>query len=775
MTSIYGSPEQFKEQIHALHCLRQDVRGCADDPTGRDIVYRYYGQLDLLELRIPVHEHGCRVLFEWTDTYSSENMSQYSLAFEKASVLFNLASIYSHIARDADDIKVAYASLQASAGIFQFIVENFLHAPSKDLQQETGRALAKLMLAQAQEVFLTKQLQDSEAKPLLLAKLSKGASTMYKDSSEALQAVYDSKQWGPASWPKYCTAKSKYYEAVAADYYAKSLELKGKYGEALAYLQASLSGLKEAIKSLSLLSLFQGTTIEGTGNTSGVLETQTLFKNYSEAVKHKFDTLEKDNDFIYHSTVPNASTLAPIPALEASKPTSMNGLYKENENISKIIGKDLFSNIVPVSVHEKASLYSEEKANLIRHVGESVDIADEELTSALEHLNLPEMLNVVKNQKKGLEKIEVPDQVLRWNDEVSKSEPISTSLSNLDSIRGDVLKIISDAEGLVSDETRAWSDAKARYGPRWVQVAPERYAADILDETRAIKDLLLSGKVSDEKLASLSSQFKPEIDTLRNKDQLGALFSVKPTSSQPESLLDIDDTSESAIDSGILNVESVLNKLRKLSKERRMAFSEFKGKVHNDDITGLLVLNAKVSNIEKTLFPSELAKFDPYKTRIDDASRRQEELLNVLKDSWKSLLSNRAIQDRVSQTSALNEKRSKETEKLGAAYSAFKTCTDGFSKGMSFYLSLRDRANESANKATQFVNQRRSDREVLMRQLDQSPVSQEDLRLQLSGLSMGQQNNQYGYPANGSDSYGQRPYQPETRDYYSPPALPPKR
>lgn len=65
LTGIYGSADQFGEEISSLQHLRQDVRGSAPDTTGRDIVYRYYGQLELLDLRIPVHDHACKVAFTW--------------------------------------------------------------------------------------------------------------------------------------------------------------------------------------------------------------------------------------------------------------------------------------------------------------------------------------------------------------------------------------------------------------------------------------------------------------------------------------------------------------------------------------------------------------------------------------------------------------------------------------------------------------------------------------------------------------------------------------
>lgn len=42
------------------------MRGAGkDSASGRDLLYRYYGQLELLDLRFPVEERGVRVSFTW--------------------------------------------------------------------------------------------------------------------------------------------------------------------------------------------------------------------------------------------------------------------------------------------------------------------------------------------------------------------------------------------------------------------------------------------------------------------------------------------------------------------------------------------------------------------------------------------------------------------------------------------------------------------------------------------------------------------------------------
>ena len=58
-------PEKYSEEAYTLNRLRQDTRGAGKDLTGRDLLYRYFGQLELLDLRFPVDERNVKVLFNW--------------------------------------------------------------------------------------------------------------------------------------------------------------------------------------------------------------------------------------------------------------------------------------------------------------------------------------------------------------------------------------------------------------------------------------------------------------------------------------------------------------------------------------------------------------------------------------------------------------------------------------------------------------------------------------------------------------------------------------
>ena len=125
------------------------------------------------------------------DAFTHKPTAQYSLAYEKASIIFNISAVLSCHAANQDrhedvGLKTAYHSFQAAAGMFTYINENFQHPPSTDLSRETVKTLIAIMLAQGQEVFLEKQIADGK-KYGLLAKLASQAAYLHSQAIEGVQ------------------------------------------------------------------------------------------------------------------------------------------------------------------------------------------------------------------------------------------------------------------------------------------------------------------------------------------------------------------------------------------------------------------------------------------------------------------------------------------------------------------------------------------------------------------------------------------------------------
>ena len=105
------------------------------------------------------------------DSLTGVPSSQRTVAFEKASVLFNVGALYTQIGTRQDrssakGLDAAVDNFLRSAGTFQYILENFTNAPSMDLSPGSLEFLVHLMCAQARECLLEKgQLTLKAKKP----------------------------------------------------------------------------------------------------------------------------------------------------------------------------------------------------------------------------------------------------------------------------------------------------------------------------------------------------------------------------------------------------------------------------------------------------------------------------------------------------------------------------------------------------------------------------------------------------------------------------------
>lgn len=149
------------------------------DDTAASLLTKYFGQLELLELRFP----EIRVSFPWRDAFTSKLTTQTSMAFEKASIIYQIAATHSCIASaqnrsDPEGLKRAYHYFRTCAGMLTYINDNFLHAPSTDLSKEVVKFLVGITLAQANETFYETCI-DQRKPPGLVSKIASHTAFLY--------------------------------------------------------------------------------------------------------------------------------------------------------------------------------------------------------------------------------------------------------------------------------------------------------------------------------------------------------------------------------------------------------------------------------------------------------------------------------------------------------------------------------------------------------------------------------------------------------------------
>ena len=143
------------------------------------------------------------------DSLTGVPCTQKTVAFEKASVLFNIGGLYTQIGTRQDrstyeGLDCAVDNFLRAAGTFQFIQENFSNAPSSDLGTDCLKMLVQLMLGQARECLFEKTVmgfQDGNDLYLCLD-LGQEAAHVSTTYHKALQTIVDSsvKECMPYFW-----------------------------------------------------------------------------------------------------------------------------------------------------------------------------------------------------------------------------------------------------------------------------------------------------------------------------------------------------------------------------------------------------------------------------------------------------------------------------------------------------------------------------------------------------------------------------------------------
>ncbi|ORX93428.1 BRO1-domain-containing protein [Basidiobolus meristosporus CBS 931.73] len=764
-SNYQDDPEKYLEEVNTINKLRQDMRGAGKDTTGRDLLYRYYGQLELLDLRFPVDENNIKISFTWCDSFTGKATSQFSLAYEKACTIFNMASTLSAIASsqarsDPEGLKQAFNNFQASAGMFTYINENFLHAPSTDLSRDIVKILSQLMLSQAQECFLEKSLSEKK-KDALLAKLASQASWSYGSIVDAMNegvAKTALSRW----WYTLCQmvmakeiivqAKQKHYQAMAQYQKALACEAENKYGEVVARLTYAETNAKEAVKLANTFA--NGFTPSLTSiPPDAATALQDITKSSQTIISEKLLSATKDNDLVYHDTIPNVDVLQPIDKLNAVKPIPISELYGPNE-IQKVIGVDIFQRLIPLSVHESASLYSEEKSKILRKETEKVDLANGELDAALSFMQLPQSIEKFKNSNSNGDKFisslaQSTPEVKEWARMISQEENergmVGELVATLEGLRGKAKEILDDVTVSLDQEQRDHEAMRVKFGDLWTQTSSSTLTASFRQDIRTHREALDKAITSDRSLISRFEELHASIEVLRqgeHSDRLEQMFAEAVSSAtgsgsgrgvnSVESSLP-DNGADNGIEDNIVNIENCIERLRQFRKERQETLDDLKNKIQDDDISHLLILNKKSPNVESQLFATELEKFKGHQNRIAVTVQHQQATVQELSGYFKALMEG-AEAKRVQRIwDNAEAKRDEVINKLRLAANGYLDIKNGVRKGIQFYADLHDILMDLNASARRMVYDREQERQSLLQSIEgnQTERGHQALREQL--------------------------------------------
>lgn len=645
-----------------LDHLRNNANGELAPPSLSEQNLRYYSFLEHLYLRLGSKGSRLKMDFTWYDAeYSSaqkgSKYTQHTLAFEKSCTLFNIAVIYTQIAKEkiSDGYKSSIANLTRAFSCFEFLSENFLNSPSVDLQSENTRLLANVCHAEAQELFLLKLLNDqvSPKQYTLISKLARSTCNLYQKCHDFMEGTEeDPLTYGEPKWKTTITCKLHFYKSLSAYYHGLHMEEEHSIGEAIAFLNFSVQQLLSSLPFKTWLLEFID------------------FDGFKETLEKKQKELVKDNDYIYHENVPAVVQIDSIKALDAIKPPSWEKILEPYMESVADKCDALYKGIIPLDVYEKESIYSEEKATLLRKEIEETDTTNLEYSSFIEFTNLSRLLSDLEKQfnsgnissNKDTQGQLIRDQIQAWCKFIQTNEfrNIEEQMNKIVSKRKQILEILP---ALPSDQK---------------------------ENVTKLKSSLVAASNSDEKLFASVKPHIAEINLLNDSEKIRRkLDEFDRNMSAEPSLLDIDDTKNDNILDLLKQVKGHAEDLRTLKEERSRNLSELRDKINNDDITKLLILNKGKSEAElKKIFESELEKFEPLSTRIEATIYKQSSMIDAIKAKLDEIFHLSNFKNESSEEEELSKNRKIFFDRLQDAVKAFSVFASDLPKGIEFYNSL---------------------------------------------------------------------------------------
>ncbi|XP_039651340.1 rhophilin-2 isoform X2 [Perca fluviatilis] len=221
----------FEDEIADLMDLRQACRTPSRDEAGVELLAKYFSHLPLMESRFFSPSRQTGIFFTWYDSFTGVPLCQQNLSLEKASVLFNMAALYSQIGTRSDrqtiaGLEEAISSFQKSSGILNHLKETHTHTPSYDMSPAMLSMLIRMMLAQAQECLFEKTaLPGIRNQFYSLMKMAQEAAKVSEIYDQLHQSMIQTpiKDNVPFFWSTMSQVKTNHYRSMAHYFAASAL------------------------------------------------------------------------------------------------------------------------------------------------------------------------------------------------------------------------------------------------------------------------------------------------------------------------------------------------------------------------------------------------------------------------------------------------------------------------------------------------------------------------------------------------------------------------
>ncbi|EFN72933.1 Tyrosine-protein phosphatase non-receptor type 23 [Camponotus floridanus] len=696
-------PESYNNEIHQLESLRSMAVRPPVDTAGCVLLKKYYCQLHFLQSRFPMGKDGsAAVAFTWRDTYANMVCSLGNIRFEMISILYNIGAIHSQLGarterNSGDGMKMACSHFQCAAWAFEHLKNSYPQPSGVDLAPELMTFMHQLCLAQAQECILQKSMLDNR-KPTIVAKVAKqivdyftmALNTLEQGGSEdgTVSDTVGTKIY--KSWKRYVKFKKAYHSAVTYLYQGLTAEEQRKMGERVAFYNAALTSLNEAHAIYDFANVKEE---------KAAVEEALTFTN--DVIEGKRKAAKNENEFIYHEEVPEKESLPIVKGASLVKGISFN------INDPEISGQDIFARLVPMKVHEASSLYSEEKAKILRSIGAKIEEKDQYLNTyltslKLEHMNL---WDPDSTQASEWECLPLPEELVErcaaLNAKQHVIEDLIDIMGKLSETSQDVESVLKEISKLLLDEEQKEKQYQDAVGKR----PPSIVATDLTREAKKYEEAHNKASESNQALHKAITMHVKNLKILAQPlaDLMAHIPSPNQSSEKSQNTKEIEKMHTKEL-------KRILNKVDEMRMQRLELHSKLRDQIAQDDLTRLLVTATSESAPLDRLFADQLSKHQSLVNLIEQNLAAQDNILAALTDVYAQTANIRKNVEEIL------KRREIIISSLINSYDAYEDLLAKSSKGLEFYRKLEINVTKLLQRVKSTCKVQEEEREQILAQ-----------------------------------------------------------
>ncbi|NWU52370.1 PTN23 phosphatase, partial [Dromas ardeola] len=483
----------------------------------------------------------------------------------------------------------------------------------------------------------------------------------YKEACRALENSETASLLGKIQkdWKKLVQMKIYYFAAVAHLHMGKQAEEQQKFGERVIYFQSALDKLNEAIK----LAKGQPETV------------QEALRFTMDVIGGKYNSAKKDNDFIYHEAVPALDTLQSVKGAPLVKALPVN------PTDPAVTGPDIFAKLVPMAAHEASSLYSEEKAKLLRDVMAKIEAKNEVLDQFMDSMQLdPETVDNLEMYSHIPPVLMEKCAALSVRPDTVKN--LVQSMQVLSGVFTDVEASLKEIRDLLEEDEaqeRKLQELLGKVPP--AQGSPPPPSPGLAEVSKECSKYMEVHEKASFTNTELHKAMNLHIGNLRLLS--GPLEQVR--AALPSPALTEDDKQV------LQNLKRILAKVQEMRDQRMSLEQQLREMIQKDDITTSLVTTDR-SEMKK-LFEEQLKKYDQIKVYLEQNLAAQENVLKALTDAnVKYATVRKALAE-------VEHKWNTTVQTLVASYEAYEDLMKKSQEGKDFYTDLEGKAAKLLEKA----------------------------------------------------------------------------